>query len=289
MSQPDKPEDERASVKKDWQIAVKWLNTSGLRVLIGIAGALTLAIVILAIMVKDPNTSANILTVGILTVLTIVVTTIAAVSNRLMVEIMDRQETEMTNQRIIMERQAKIAKKTLKRSDKNFYLAERAYVGLSNMTVDCFEIGKPVSFRFHIQNGGNTPAFNVRFLMQGLNVTIESNQRKENIPDIVLKYLSKEKWVESAASHLILPGEKSYASFTDTTIVAHDRYNQWETGKIQHCIAIQVIFTDMWGGKERSVVFLNEYSKIGLALVKCYTSDIANTITNLADRNKKPN
>lgn len=83
------------AMKEDWQIAVKWLNTTGFKILIGLA---SVSIVLLWVF-ADANTFA----VGVLTVMTIVVTTVGAVSNRLMVEIMDRQESEMTKQRIAAE------------------------------------------------------------------------------------------------------------------------------------------------------------------------------------------
>lgn len=174
MIDEQKPPDETGSVKKDWQIAVKWLNTSGLRILIGIAIVLTLALVLLASTINDPDTRANVLTVGILTILTIIVTTIAAVSNRLMVEIMERQETEMTEQRKAMQEgleknQAMLEQNQsmMEQTERHFSLSERPILAIKVKQAN-IQPGRPIApIIIKVTNKGRSAAVEIHL---GINV-----------------------------------------------------------------------------------------------------------------------
>lgn len=159
MIDKPKPQDEPAAVKKDWQIAVKWLNTSGLRILIIVALVLTIALIVFAVFgVNDPDTRANVLTVGILTILTIIVTTVSAVSNRLMVEIMDRQESEVTEQRITMQKQLTAMKDTLEQGRELFDLVERPIVIVSKVNASDFVGSRTLCPTFVVENKGRMGA-----------------------------------------------------------------------------------------------------------------------------------
>lgn len=192
MSDKPEPQNETTAEKKDWQIAVKWLNTSGFRILMIAAGLLTVALILFVVLViKDSNTGANVFIAGILTILTIVVTTISAVSNRLMVEVMDRQETEMTNQRKIARSQWQTMLDTIEQTDKMFYASNRAYIGVQGIAVYDALTGEqrfPPHGNFYviaeIVNSGKTPALNARNVFRGSFTGREVPPEQWEVPDL---------------------------------------------------------------------------------------------------------
>jgi hypothetical protein len=177
--EPDKP----ASEKQDWQLAVKWINTSGFRVLLIAAGLLTVGLILfVTLAIRDTSTQANVFIAGILTILTIVVTTISAVSNRLMVEVMERQETEMTNARVtaqeqrdamreqlvemkaqvdLMEDSIAATDEIIKQNEQHFRLSERPILVIDKVTADVVP-GRPIAPIFiTVANKGKSPAINI--------------------------------------------------------------------------------------------------------------------------------
>lgn len=181
---------------------------------------------------------------------------------------------------VALKRRQLVPDKVLQRAnDAALYISQRAYLGVENMQITAFEVGKRFAFTFNVQNRGHTPAYNVRIAIRRMDVALSGNEAPRN-PDLVLKELAKGAWAESMASHLILPGHPSTANSDETEIVSKKSYSQWAAGRLERWIGVQVKFTDTRGDKDRSAIFLNVYSKKnGLTLVKSYTSDTANIIS----------
>jgi len=90
----------------------QWLFVNGLRIVIAIATVVIVAAGAYAFIASDPN-RANTVIVSILTVVSLVILTISAVTSREIVRIMANQEIEMTEQRKAMTAQADVAKQAL--------------------------------------------------------------------------------------------------------------------------------------------------------------------------------
>ena len=90
-----------AKNEKKWQPLWDWARHSGFIVLLCFAGIMLIGVGILVAKTPDPSQQTNILTVGILGVVAFVVTVINAVTSARMADIMERQESEATKQRVL--------------------------------------------------------------------------------------------------------------------------------------------------------------------------------------------
>lgn len=105
MSDTEKHTDKPPDNKSKWQPLWELWSYSGVRALIACACVVLAGIGLLAYNTPDPSQRTNILTVGILGVITFVVSVITAISTIKMAEIMERQESDIEKQRIAAETQ----------------------------------------------------------------------------------------------------------------------------------------------------------------------------------------
>ncbi len=138
---------------------------------------------------------AALIVVGLLSLSSLDVVIISALTSREMVEIMDRQETEMTEQRRTMQgqldvmregiaetqrllaqnerairtsqRQARAAEKSLELSAEMFYVSERAYLGIVGLEItgDIGNMEDPLKMVCTVLNTGKTPAHKVAVMI----------------------------------------------------------------------------------------------------------------------------
>ncbi len=228
MSETPQHTVESAEKKNKWQPIWDWVKYSGLIGLLIFAGVILLGIGLFAYKTPDPNQRISIIVVGILGVISFVVTVINAVSSIRMADIMERQEIEMTNQRMamreglgktqellaqnaeivaamkdqvdlaedalkgadeqrdLMQGQLEVMREGLEQTDKMFYMANRAYIGVDAVGVYDAVTGKqgfPAHGKFivicHVINKGKTPALNLRNAFGGA---------------LVGRYLPREHW-----------------------------------------------------------------------------------------------
>jgi len=171
-------------------------------------------------------------------------------------------------------RQADATENALKLSERTFYTAERAYLAMTHMFVEQFVAGENIRFRLKITNGGRTPAFNVHLFLQGVDAE-GPDLNLPNTADRVWELLRREdKWIESFADHLILPGKFSRVTFDDRKPLDSAVFNKWDNYVLQHWIGIKVVFMDI-KGDTRWIVTLSKYAKeSGLTMGKSLTGDI---------------
>lgn len=273
MSEPDQENANNDAVKT----MQKYIAPSPVVVWVGIGVVIIAWLIMFGFSFRFDKSAdqLNFLTVNTLGLLSFAVVCISAITAMRQWEVTTKQEIEMTETRKIIKDQHKVMLDTLELTEKTFYLGERAYLEVSNMSVEQFTAGQPIKLKFTIHNGGRTPAFNIKALMQGIDTHGDHKPKvPPDTPDRVMTEIHKQGiWIETFTNHIILPQGKSLVNFVTTVPLKQDKIAAWETGDLHHWIAVKVLFNDI-KGDNRWVIFLNEYSKKdGLVLGKCYSSD----------------
>lgn len=175
---------------KEW-VADNWLRTVIAASVLGI-----LAIAAYGLITTNPD-RANIVVIGILSVVSLLVVIVNAVSTGKMVRIMENQESEMTKQRQVAEyqlkeaerqatmavaqavymragleasqRQADISSKGLEHSERVFGITERPYLGLKRVhVIEEINSDQPDAVvQIEVVNVGRTPACDIMGTVKG--------------------------------------------------------------------------------------------------------------------------
>lgn len=180
MQQDEQHTDDISGVKKETNPLWTWMYVSGLRALIALAAIGIVGVCIYGLSATDPN-RANVVIVGILSIASLVILIISTVSSRQMIEIMERQEAEMTGQRKamqsqltrmeqqetrmieqrdIMQGQLDTANRHMTQTKELFDLAERPIL-VADSVKDVVKFGQPIEPIVKIVNRGKTPATNI--------------------------------------------------------------------------------------------------------------------------------
>lgn len=147
-----------------------WVADNWLRGLIAAGTVAILGISAYGLITNDAN-RANVVVIGILTLISLVILAINAASTSKIVDIMERQENEMIQQRVTMQDSLKETRQALNQTDKMFYASNRAYVGLQNLGIESGDDDGRLIHRLPegggqcrigcvVINKGKTPAFN---------------------------------------------------------------------------------------------------------------------------------
>ena len=146
------------------------ISVGGLRTIFIIASILIVAVIVISQRIDDKGDSANVLVVGILSIVSLVVVIISTASTREMVDIMRSQEAEATRQREtaqaqekrmieqrdIMQKQLEAMHESAEGVEQTLIYSQRAYVTADIDKIDPMEYG--CDFWLRVENGGNTPA-----------------------------------------------------------------------------------------------------------------------------------
>jgi hypothetical protein len=178
--------------QQDWRPVWQWMKATGLLTVLAVGAVLIVVIVILAFSTNDSGVRATILAAGIPAALTFIVVVIQAAVSKQMADTMERQESEMTESRITMQKQLAAMENTVGEMSSQRALmqdqlkAVEQQSGLFNKQIDimirneCAYIGiisweftEPIENTIVILgkfvNGGRTPAWDFRrqFMVMG--------------------------------------------------------------------------------------------------------------------------
>lgn len=124
MSVNKQPDDSYLPDKPKENSLRKWFYVAGFRWLLGVATLIIFILFIYGLTLQDASARTNIF-LGILTVISLVILTISTFSTRQMVDIMDRQEFEMTEQRKAMREGLDKTQAMLEQTERHFQVSER--------------------------------------------------------------------------------------------------------------------------------------------------------------------
>lgn len=212
MSETSEHSTETKPNKSKWQPLWDIASTSGFRALLFFAGLMMIGVLLLAYKTNEAE-RGSVLIAGIFGVITFVTASISAYVSSQMVVIMDRQETEMTNTRMIVkdqhqamldsleetrniikqnkqmitasQRQARSAEKALKLSEDMFFISQRAYIGILGIYPEPMPIVKGQPFRMwcEIINTGKTDATDLEHIF-GIGFGMDRTVGRPSLPKI---------------------------------------------------------------------------------------------------------
>jgi hypothetical protein len=153
----------------------------GMRVFFTVIGCVAIVIILISFVYDKTSEQVSFATVNILALLAFAVVIISAVTARMQWEVMDRQEFEMTEQRKAMQGQLRamheeqdLMQRQLEQTDKMFYMANRAYIGVKHIEIFNPVTNKsefPDSGKFRVDytvvNKGKTPALDFGHVFRG--------------------------------------------------------------------------------------------------------------------------
>jgi hypothetical protein len=168
MTKDEKHNGDGDSINTKQSAFKKWIANYWLTILIGAGATAVLTIGAYGLIAANPD-RANVVVVGILSVVSLIVVIVNAVSTAKMVRVMENQESEMTQNRVIVKDQHKAMLDALERTDKLFDQNERsmqnaqsAYIVVRHVHASSYRLGKPFVIAMDVVNTGNTPAYNVQ-------------------------------------------------------------------------------------------------------------------------------
>lgn len=128
-----------------------------------------IAVVVMASGITDYKEWVSFVTVNVLSIFAFVTVTVGALTALATKDVMERQELEMIEQRKAMQEQLNVMRLSFAQTDKMFYEANRAYIGVESVGVYDADTGKkgfPASGKFvvvsSVVNKGRTPALHLR-------------------------------------------------------------------------------------------------------------------------------
>lgn len=173
MTPSNEHPDETTNVKQYWQPVWDWINTTGFQLMIAVAIIFAIGVGFLAYKVDNWNDRAEVLTVGILTIMAIVLSAVSTVTARETVEVMKNQESEMAEQRKIMAMQAEIMdtqsalmEQGLRQTKELFDLVERPVIAATSATVPHFNGRTPLIPVVAIENRGRTEGHELKLYVR---------------------------------------------------------------------------------------------------------------------------
>jgi hypothetical protein len=270
MSEDEKHADKATNIQNYWQPVWDWINTTGFWLLIGFAVLCAIGVALLAFKVDNWNDRANVLTVGVLSVLTFVLLAINTVTSREMIETVRGQESEMTLQRQAMRdsvhrmeqhearmiEQAEIMKgqlEVMKKGQQSLYLSERAYLTVKDLEWMNAPLSANITpqLKCSIVNGGRTPAFKV-FCGHG---TAATTQDINEIADQLLA------GGMGFAAEYMVSNERAPVMLPSPTVPTADFVAKWETGAAKYYWLVRLTYED-FNGARHNVNFWFEYKNV---------------------------
>jgi hypothetical protein len=280
MEQDNKTANETTLIKYDWQPVWKWINTTGFKMLMGFAGFMAVGVIILALSTNNPDTRANVLTVGILTILTIIVMAINAVATRQMVDIMDRQESEITKQRIAAETQAEVSdlqwrsmEAALKQTEQLFNLTERPLLGVERVICEP-QKDEGCQITIALINSGKSIAKITNLSVAFSSINLSYDDIDENEPwsdDLTLREPGEPE--EFLSSGIIHNGGRKLIPYVTMNAGA---WNNIIDGSEQIYIWLKVQYAGINGGTVYFTEYYSYYNRFMGGFIECTNHNDAN-------------
>jgi cell division protein FtsL len=140
-------------------------------------------------------------------------------------------------------------KQSLKLAQENFRIENRPYLGIKNILLDTFEVGKPYTVTVFYQNFGKTPALEIHGVVAGEMHTTKAYN--------VFNYNGEEKIIESIS--VLSPTLENSFILTSPNKMRDVDINTFKTKAGYLYIFGMLIYTDIFTGKD-TTTFLNIYS-----------------------------
>ena len=189
------------------------------------------------------------------------------------------------NERIIRtaQRQARTAEKTLEQNAETFYIAERAYLALTNMSVGriAIEAGQTPNICFKIKNGGRTPAFDVRLTSDFTSGIIDDDN---GVSLIHTNAIVKEKireffdlhpvWtISSGLGQYVLPGAYASGMIPARDPLGSEFVTSWKQGTAFFYAVIKITYYDIRRIDKRVITYEVYFTKNGEYLSELHDAE----------------